>query len=235
MQGYLTKHKNVYELNILSKYFFHKGKTEEEVKYEVVKFCKKYDKHFNIEEWFKIINKTIKIAKHGQFITGKVVYITENELSYISKLEKLNEQKIAFTLLTLYKFYDYKKFEVSLEDLFKLCKLNLNSKSKLSLLQSLTSKGLIDINMGGKRWVTFAEKQGNTLIEIKNFDDFIYEYHKYLGEKSISNCELCKKAIKLTSNRKKYCHNCRKEKERTQWRENKRKLRENDKCPSLEI
>lgn len=218
-QGYMTKNKNVFELNTLAKYYFSERQSKEEVKENLIRFCEKHDKHFNIDEWYKIINSTVLYAQKGKLVTGKEVHITEIELEYIKQLEKINEQKVAFVLLVLFKFYDYKKFEVSIEDLYRLGKLNLNSKTKLEILQSLTSKEMIDITMGGKRFVKFAEKKGMTVIVIRNFDDFIYEYLKYIGIANIINCETCDKAIVVTSNRSKYCRDCWKDVERVQTKE----------------
>lgn len=227
--GEMSKHKVVYELYILTKYYLSEGLDLEEAKEKLILFCEKHIEHFNMVEWYKIINRTVSSAMKGKFITGKEVDITRKELDVVLGLEKLNEQKVAFALLVLHKFYDYKKFEVSIEDLYRLCKLNINSKTKLELLQSLTAKELIDINMGSKRWVKFADKKGESVITIKILDDFIYELMKCLDENKYSNCETCSKAIKLTSNRKKYCDECWKEKElerqRDKWHKNKNKYR----------
>jgi predicted DNA-binding transcriptional regulator len=220
-QGYLTRHKNVYELYILSKYYFHQGLTKEDVKCKIVEFCKAHDKHFTLDEWYKIINKTVNFASKNKLITGKEVTITQKELDTIKKLDNLNEQKVAFVMLVLYKFYDYKKFEVKIEDLYRLCKLNLNSKTKLEILHSLTSKGLIDIAMGGKRWVKFADKKGTPVIVIKNFDDFIYEYLRHIGEKiGVCSKENCGKLFKITGKNHKMCRECWKEHRKEQNREN---------------
>ncbi|MGK4040929.1 hypothetical protein AB0Y20_01410 [Heyndrickxia oleronia] len=223
--GFQTKHKQVYELNILSKYYFHQGKSDEEVKEFIVKFCEKHIDYFSMSEWYKIINKTIEITKSSKIITGKEVHITQKELDIIKQLEKLNEQKLAFVMLVLYKFYDYKKFEISIEDLFRLCKLNLNSQTKLKLLQSLTSKELIDITMGGKRFVKFADKKGKSVIEIKDFDDFIYEFSLYMDHEGFAVCKICNKAIKIRGKNHKRCRNCQTEYKRNYQREIMRKRR----------
>lgn len=207
-KGFQTKHKNVYELYILSKYFRTICEDDQEVKDKLIKFSEKYIEHFNIDEWYKIINKAVSASKKGKLITDKIVNITLNELNVIQELESLNEQKVAFTLLVLYKFYDYKKFEVSIEDLYRLCKLNINSKTKLKVLQSLTSKELIDITMGGKRWVNFTDKKSDPAITIKDFDDYIYEYLRYIGEDGLSECEVCNKAIKVRGRNHKMCKGC---------------------------
>lgn len=206
--GFKTKNKIVYELNILTKYLYSKFENDSVVKGKLIEFCKKNIDHFNNDEWYNIINKTLSFAKKSKLITSKEVHITQKELSIITNIEDVREQKVAFVLLVLYKFYNYKKFEVVIEDLYRLCKMNINSKTKLKLLQSLTSKNLIDITMGGKRWVKFSDQDGETVITIKDFDDFIYEHMKYIGEEGFSGCEVCDKAIKLTNNKKKYCRSC---------------------------
>lgn len=221
-KGFLTKHKNVYELHVLAKYYYSLGKADEQVKEEIIKFCNKHIEFFNQDEWYKIINNTLHAAQNGKFITGKQIEITQNELNTIQQLEKLNEQKVAFVMLVLYKFYDFRKFEVSIEDLYRLCKLNLNSKTKLSILQSLTRQELIDITMGSKRWVKFAEKIGNAEITITDFDDFIFEYFRYIGTDGYVGCEKCDKAIKHYKTRK-YCSKCAKERQMERDREYQRK------------
>lgn len=224
-KGFQTKHKNVYELHVLAKYYFYIGVNIDKVKENLINFCEKHIEFFNMDEWYKIINKTVQSAQKGHFVTGKVVSITNKELEAIQKLEKLNEQKVAFVMLVLYKFHDCRKFEISIEELYRLAKLNLNSKTKLAILHSLTKQDYIDISMGGKRWVKFANEKGLPEITIINFDDFIYEYLRYIGEKGYGKCVECEKAIKLTNNRKKYCKDCWKDKQRELWRENKRKHR----------
>jgi hypothetical protein len=220
-QGYFTKHKHVYELYILSKYYFHLGLAKEDVKQRVVEFCGKFEEYFSIDEWYKIINKTVNKASKAKFITGKEISITKNELETIKQLDNLNEQKVAFIMLVLYKFNDYKKFEVSIEDLYRLCKLNLNSKTKLGILHSLTIKGLIDIAMGGLRWVKFADKKGKPEIAISDYDNLMYHYLKYIGD-NIGVCmnEGCKKLFIITGKNHKMCRECWKEHEK----ERKRKV-----------
>lgn len=224
-KGFLTKHKNVYELMILSKYYFALDMDYEEVKKEIIDFCEQYVEYFSIEEWYKIINKTVEIGKRGKLVSGKRVEITKNELEQIATLIKLNERKLAFVMLVLYKFYGYKKFEVSIEDLYRLCKLNINSKTKLQLLQSLTSQEFIDINMGSKRWVKFAEKDGEVEITLTQFDDLIYEYLNYIGEGTFGNCEICNLIIKINGKYKKYCNACSKEVDREKAKDRMRKKR----------
>jgi hypothetical protein len=228
-KGFQTKHKNINELNILSKYYFSMGMEIDEVKEQIIKFCEKHVEYFNMDEWYKVINKTIEIAQKGKLVTGKVVSITEEELNQIKEIDKINEQKLTFVMLVLYKFYDYKKFEISVEDLYRLCKLNINSQTKLKLLQSLTSKELIDITMGGKRWVKFADKKGKSVISIANFEDFIFEYLNYIGEEGFGECNECNKAIKIRGKNHKMCSTCLEKSKKESWKVASKKYREKNK------
>lgn len=225
-KGYLTKHKHIYELYILSKYYFHTGLEKEDVKQQVIDFCNKYEEHFSIDEWYKIINNTVNKASKSKFISGKEVSITKKELETIKQLDNLNEQKVAFVMLVLYKFYGFKKFEVSIEDLYKQCKLNLNSKTKLGILHSLTANGLIDIAMGGLRWVKFADKKGKSEIIINDYDNLIYHYLKYIGDKiGVCSNECCKKLYVITGNNHKMCRECWKDYRRNYKTEKQREYR----------
>lgn len=209
--GFATKNKNVYELNILAKYLFYKGFKEDIVKQRLIKFCEKHLEHFNIDEWYKVINTTVSYAKNGNLKTDKEVNITEKELEIIKDLDTLREQKLTFVMLVLYKFYNYNKFTVSLEDLFTLSELTtINSKTRLQLLHKLTSKGLIDINMKGRRWVKFAEKKSDPMITIKTFENFIWEYLFYIGEGKYKRCEECNlNLVKMNIHNHSYCEYCR--------------------------
>lgn len=208
-KGFKTKNKNVYELNILAKYLFYKGLNEDDVKQRIIKFCEKHIDHFSIDEWYKLVNNTVSYAKKGTLNTSKEVHITENELEVIKSLECLREQKLTFVMLVLYKFYNYNKFTVSLEDLFTLSELStINSKTRLQILHRITSRDLIDINTRGRRWVKFAEKNSTSTIAIKNYENFIWEYLCYIGEGKFKNCKDCNKVIKITTGNILYCKNC---------------------------
>ena len=231
-RGFSTKNKNVYELNILAKYYFYIGKSKQEVKELIITFCEKYIDYFNMDEWYGIINRTISSASRGKLTTGKSVEITKAELETIQQLSNIKEQKLAFTMLVLYKFYDCRKFKVTLKDLFELSDLTtINTDTKLKLLHSLTSQELIDIDMRGRRWVKFNDENSNVKIVISNFENFIYEYLKFTGE-TISNCKLCNKAFKTpgkiqASNPKKYCEECAIEQKRRSKRRWKNRSRKN--------
>jgi len=215
-KGFHTKNKNVYELHILAKYYFYIGKEKEVVKDLLIKFCEKHIEYFNIDEWYGVINRTISVANKGHLVTGKSVDITKNELETIQQLEDIREQKLAFTMMVLYKFYDCKRFKVTIKDLFELSDVTtINTDTKLKLLHSLTFKGLIDIDMRGRRWVKFSNENNKVEIKINNFEQFIYEYYLYTGFKDFTNCIICNKAIKKSINCiKKYCNKCSEEERR---------------------
>ncbi|MGM9988414.1 MAG: hypothetical protein ACI35O_14455 [Bacillaceae bacterium] len=208
-KGFKSSHKQINDLKILGKYYFAKELNEDKVKKKLIEFAEEHIPQFNINEWYKIINNTVYSAKNGKFITGKIVEITESELETIQQLAKLNEQKVAFVMLVLYKFYDHRKFEINIEELYRLCKVtSINSQTKLKILQNLTSKGLIDINMKGERWVTFVNNDSQVKVKIIDFDDFIFEYLYLLCEDEFLKCDTCQKVVKKTSNSRKYCKSC---------------------------
>ncbi|MCM3387312.1 hypothetical protein M3649_04085 [Ureibacillus chungkukjangi] len=225
-KGFFTKNKNVYELHILAKYYFYIGKTKDEVKELLTKFCNKYVEYFNMDEWYGVINRTISTASRGNLVTDKHVDITKSELDTIQTLKDIREQKLAFALLVLYKFYNYKRFKVTLEDLFNISDLlSYNSETRLRLLHSLTSQGIIDIDMRGRRWVSFSEKESESfIIRIKDFDCFIYEYYLFLKLDGFMSCTNCNKATVYYYN-KQYCPNCKDEIRKETWRKSKSKSR----------
>ena len=217
-KGFKTKNKTVFETFILAKYYFHIGIDESKVKQKIIKFYEKFQEDFNLDEYYKVINRTINYARNSKLKTDKEVQITQTELEVIQSLDNLREQKLAFVMLVLYKFHNFNKYTISLENLFTLSDLTtINSKTRLQLLHKLTSKGFIDINTRGQRWVKFAEKKSNQIVLIRNFDNFIWEYLNYIGEGKFKRCEECNVLIKKSTNHKNlYCHNCSKIKQR-EW------------------
>ena len=211
-KGFKTKNKNVYELNIVCKYLLSLGWDEGKVKKRIIKLCEKYIDGFSIEEWYKVINTTLSSAKRGTLKTGKEVHITQSELDVIQSIDGIREQKVAFTLLVLYKFYNYNKFTVQLIDLFTLSELTtIDTKTRLKILHKLTQSKLIDIDMRGRRWVKFVDKDNEPVIVIKNFDNFIWEYLHFIGEGKFKRCMECHSVIKITTGNNLYCKRCSKE------------------------
>ncbi|MDC6267340.1 hypothetical protein [Lysinibacillus fusiformis] len=209
-KGFKTKNKTVFETFILAKYFFYIGLDETKVKQRIIKFYEKFQEDFNLDEYYKVINRTINYAINSKLKTDKKVHITQYELDIIQSLNNLREQKLAFVMLVLYKFNNFNKFTVSLEDLFKLSELaTINSKTRLQLLHKLTSNGLIDINTRGKRWVKFSDKRGISVLNINDFDNFIWEYLHYIDEGKFKKCIECGKLIRITNYKNKYCDSCR--------------------------
>lgn len=208
-KGFKTKNKTVYETFILAKYLFYIGLEENKIKEKIINFYIKFQKDFTLAEYYKVINRTINYAKNSKLKTGVEVYITKSELDVIQELEDLREQKLAFVMLVLYKFNNCNKFTVSLEDLFTMSELTtIDSKTRLKLLHSLTSKGYIDINTRGKRWVKFSDKKRNDYLIIRNFDNFIFEYLILIKSNEYKRCVICNKAIKSLNNNMKYCKLC---------------------------
>jgi len=213
------KNKYFSDLLVLAKYLFYLGKDHEQVEKEILLFCNKHIAYFNSEMYYKAIDKMLKMAKESGIRHNTEICITQAELDKIQTVTNLNQQKILFVMLVTYKVKNCKSFKISRRELFKLSSVSGKYEATLNMLQQLTQLKLIGINTNGYRWVTFANDESEPVITITNFDDFILEYMKYLGE-PIGNCQVCGKLIELTGNKKLYCGECWGDLRREQVRQN---------------
>lgn len=221
-EGFILKKGVFLELLVLSKYyFFHEKFNKDDVKEMIHSFCSKYMVGYNRDMSSKFISKITTIAEKSSLKIIDSIPITSNELNAIRELNDMDEEKVAFIMLVLYKMNDYYAFSMSMDELFKLSTLRLNSSNRLKIIHSLTLKKKINSNTKLKRWVEFSDKEGSPEIYITDFERIVMHYLQWRGE-PIVKCDGCGVLVKQSSNRRKYCETCWKEKERELKREWKR-------------
>jgi hypothetical protein len=225
--GFLQKNKLFHELLILAKYLFYIGKDKTQIRQDLMEFCEKHVEKFNKVLHLKLIIRVITVAEKSELRNDKQVNITLNEIKKIKELENLNEEKIVFIMLVIYKIYKNHSFEISMDELFRLANIKMNASNRTILIQSLIQKKYIDLNYYCEFIVKISDIDEPIMI-INDFSNFVLEYQKFIGD-NIGNCINCNKLIEIKSNRKKYCRDCAKEikkqldKERMKGNRNSRK------------
>lgn len=179
------------------------------------------------------------------------VYISKDELDKILQLRTLTLQRLAFAFLFNAKVEDAKRGVKLDEDgneipfghnVYKktgvLFGEAISSKkySKLEkeiMVGELIREGYLELkNVHSKgnlfRKVLFIDEsvnENNFEFCIRHFDNYIFEFDNYIGEGNYKRCEVCGKMIKKTSNKVKYCKECKEISDRENTKERVKKYR----------
>ena len=88
-----------FELKILAKYYSSQNKNVEEIKVELIEFCKRYITDFNEVKFINLIKRACSYSQKNTLFTMSPVEVTENEIQTIKELNDLKLEKVAFVLL----------------------------------------------------------------------------------------------------------------------------------------
>lgn len=238
--GFLLKEVNSYELGILSKYYFTELKlNRNKVRDKLVEFCKEYDKNFDEVIYRKMLNGIVEYGKKFDFVNVDIIKITKNELEVISKINDFKREKILFVMLVFAKYRNMLNLEKDVKirkeskkhtrngldryfvtekhsAIIRNAKVTMSVKNRNVVFRYFEDLGIVKMTNNCNFELLFVEKineNSEVVIEIDNFEDFIYHYYKWKDEKSVVECDVCGRPILKTSNRKKYCNSCWKEKD----------------------
>jgi len=207
--GFQQPTKLFYDLLILSKYLFYIGKDKSQVKSDIFEFCENNISNFNKYLFAKELNRVISTASSSKLRADPRVMITESDLAVIEGLDSTNERQITFVLLVVFRLHNNHAFEISLDELFKLAKVKINSKTRYEILNSLHKKGVIEVSVDMKYKVKIEQMPEHPIITVENFEDMILYYRMMKGFE-IKYCETCCRMIEPTNNKNKYCVICAK-------------------------
>ena len=247
-EGFLTNY-YIYELKLVAKFYKKIGCKPKDRKELLYKFCEKHMENFNRVRFYKTINSILRFAskKTSKIIEIDKIPVYDEEVDYINNLDlNYHYKKVLFALLVQNKInkeiaeilynnpsqYNFfggsKKHFTEIKEMAKIpTKYNINK-----IIHHFSNEGLVEVRTRGKINLLFVEDipQGEEVVmEITTYDNVGYYFDWYNGDKKIAECVECGKLIKLTSNRKKYCEECWREKQLKWQRESMRKSRNVDK------
>ena len=200
----------------------------------------KLKSEYSKTEYYDIVENVVNsIYKHE--VSLKVVdciKITKKEMDIISKREDHRDGRMLFSMLV------YTKIELAkgnngwiknLDDMFKSVKLaGRTQEEKMSYIKPSYEDGLVkfyfdfykasmDSSLKVCGRTTFQDKEFNkedVLFEIDSLNNFWLYYDYYvLKDKNLKLCECCGCIIRKTSNKIKYCKDCKAYVDREKTRE----------------
>lgn len=179
---------------------------------------------FSEPDYHEVIKRSIKNAKKKDYKTIENVSITRSELQYISNLNNIRLEKVAFVLLCLAKYGHYgsdsKDYWVNynVSQVFSLARVHLSTREQYELLHQLKMVGAIEAshkpgNASLKVFYVSHDKDDEVILKLgeDDFKELAYTYLYYKnGFSGYVKCECCGRLVRQKSNRQKYCKECAK-------------------------
>lgn len=223
-----------YTLGLLARYYYQQDKDNTPAKLYplLVEFLK--SKKENEFEWQNSLDRLIK-KRDVPLVDVKFVPIAKTELSIIKEIKNRRLEKLAFTLLCVTKLNNAIRpnnnnwVNRDVKEIFKLANVRDGVTQQYLSIADLKDLGLLkyskkvdNINL----CVTFIDNESGVELKVDDFRDLGFQYLAYLGEDYI-NCECCKRPVKRTGNKIKYCLECSKEIEKNNTKLRVEKHRKN--------
>lgn len=190
---------------------------------------------YNPVDWSPYIEKCTTTARKYTLCECKGVWVTENELETIGNINNKVLERLAFTLICLAKFGNYRNpdnnnwVSYSNGDIYSMACINTTAFEKDIKFNRLKELGLIEYakkinNLSVK--VLYTDEGSRKKLFINDFRKLGYEWRLYSGEKYI-RCENCNILIKNTNGKRKYCKDCGANADREKARTRMKKIRAN--------
>lgn len=194
-------------------------------------------------EIYEFVNKAINSAKKAGLKQVEHIYITQSELNFISNLDDIKLEKIAFVLLALAKYHnevsgdDNDMVYIKLSEVKNMARINMNRVDFEYFYANLYDKGVLQHNtnpISTVQIVDFVSHNPEDAIafELKEVDylELAYAYLSWKNDgKGYARCCRCNRLMRQGKTKpRKYCEECAKDAERENTKERVRRFR--DKC-----
>lgn len=220
-------------LSMYARYLYHEKKMKKsEIISELDKFMQENYPRYNPVDWVDYIDKFASKASKHPLCKCDGIWVTENELKTISEIKNKVLERLAFTILCLAKFNNYRNpscnnwISYTNGEIYSMACINTTAFEKDIKFWELRERGLIEY---AKRvdnlnlQILYIDDESEKKLFVTDFRKLGYEWRLYKGEKYI-RCADCGTLVKDNHNHtKRYCNNCavenRKEYKKTKQRE----------------
>jgi len=233
------KEVNQRNLNFVAKYWYYKGLKDEAVYKKVEEFCLSNDKEFNlIINRIKIKSAVSHAKRYGLRLDTIPVYISQDELKRIEKLDNEIYEKIIFIMLVCARYFRYnisrkrvrknKNVNVlysnqKVKDILFLAGVKATKKEWNKIKHDLCVKGYISptIVSKDKFALSFSELNEETpnRMGVIDYRNIIAYYQQYRGEFMI-HCSSCGVLTIRKGGNHKMCLSCSRENRKLLVRKN---------------
>jgi hypothetical protein len=190
---------------------------------------------------YEFVNKAISSAKKADLKQVDHIYITQSELDFISSLDDIKLEKIAFVLLALAKYHNEvsgdedDKIYIKLSEIKNMARINMSKVDFEYFYANLYDKGVLQYNTSPTSTVQIVDfvshnPDDDIVFELKEIDylELAYIYLSWKNDgKGYARCQKCDRIMRQSKTRpRKYCEECAKEVEKEKTRERVRRYRE---------
>lgn len=222
--------------------YFIKNLTDKKNYNEIIKFITENSTvgltDFDIYEF---VNKAIKSAKKVGLKQVEHIYITKSELDFISKLDDIKLEKVAFVLLALAKYHNEvsedidNRVYIKLNEVKNMARINMSRVDFEYFYADLYDKGVLQRNtspISTMQVVSFVSHNPDdeVVFELQEIDylELAYIYLNWKNDgKGYARCKVCNRIMRQSRTRpRKYCEECAREVEKKNSRARVQKFRE---------
>ena len=192
-------------------------------------------------EIYEFVNKAINSAKKVGLKQVEHIYITQSELDFISNLDDIKLEKIAFVLLALAKYHNEVSGEdndavyLKLSEVKNMARINMNRIDFEYFYANLYDRGVLQHNTSPTstvQIVDFVSHNPDDIVafELKEIDylELAYVYLSWKNDgKGYARCQKCNRLMRQGKTKpRKYCEECAKVVERENSKERVKRFRE---------
>lgn len=203
----------------VAKYYIDKkGYSKKEVRKTMDDFLLMCDPTASLPKWSDTIDYAVNRAFKYKAIEIDKIDVTIPEMEKIELLGSRQEQRLAFTLLCLSKYWDYVNpngdhwVNSKDSDIMRMANINTSIKRQSLLYHNLKEKGMIQFSkkVDNTNVRVLFQKRGDVAISISDFRNVGYQYLMYHGEPffKCENCGITVKRRNSTGRMPKYCQEC---------------------------
>lgn len=229
-------------LAMYARYLYHEqGMKKTEIIIILNDFMKENYPRYNPVDWVNYIERFANKASKHPLCKCDGIWITENELKTISEIGNKVLERLAFTILCLAKFNNFRNpnsnnwISYTNGEIYSMACINTTAFDKDIKFYQLRELGLVEY---AKRvdnlslQILYVDDESKKKLFVTDFRKLGYEWRLYKGEKYI-RCADCGVLVRKTANSQKYCKDCKKssDKEKTKLRV----ARHREKCNDFKI
>jgi hypothetical protein len=192
-------------------------------------------------ELYEFVNKAINSAKKTGLKQVEHIYITQSELDFISNLDDIKLEKIAFVLLALAKYHNEVSGEdndvvyLKLSEVKNMARINMNRVDFEYFYANLYDKGVLQLNTSPTSTVQIVDFVSHDPDDAVAFElaevDYLELAYVYLSWKNdgkgYARCKKCNRLMRQGKTKpRKYCEECAKvvaTEQKRLWAEKNRK------------
>lgn len=211
--------KTIYDL---AKYNFHvKGLDDKQNYKDILKYITEHCPNIIEAGIYKDIDECIRNAKKRDFRMVHEVCITQSELDFIKQLGDIKQEKAAFVMLAVAKYYnalkntDYDSAFMTHTDICKMARITISKDERAIFMQFAYDKNVLYRHTYASSIVkklTFISHDDSDPVVLRlkenDYDDLAYTYLAYLTPHKFRRCVSCGRWIRRDSKDRRICKNC---------------------------